>query len=249
MDRLPRRSAFTLVELLVVIVVIGLLLSILLPSLRKVREVTRRIVCTSNLRQMGIALQCYLMTEDGRVPSSSHGVHEPRRYWLYVLTHYTQENLLFQCPSDAKEHPFLDWADPPHPVPANLRWSSYATNYLLDENSPYQQGAFNRVSNVRHPGYCIWIHEAPDSWTSQDHGHPEQWFGNLDLAKGDVAWNRHDRRKDSSEGSGYEGRSNYLFLDGRVETLPIEKTYEKDGPCYWFPDSAPAWPDWLIHLF
>lgn len=249
MIRSGEKSGFTLIELLVVIAVIGILLSVLLPSLRKARETARRTVCTSNMRQMGIALQCYLVTEGGRLPSSSHSIHQPQQYWLYVLSQYTQEGLLFQCPSDPKLHPFLNWQQVPDPIPPDLRWSSYGTNYLLDQKSPYQNGRFNKISNVRHPEYCIWIHEAPDPWTSQDHGHPEQWFGNLDLAKGDVGWNRHDKRKDTSETGGFDGRSNYLFLDGRVETLPINQTYDKDGRCCWFPDTAPAWPDWLYKMF
>ena len=112
-------AGFTLIELLVVIAIISILLSVLIPSLRKARQSARRTICFSNLRQNGTALQCYLMTEGGRLPSSSHSIREPRQYWLYVLTQYTQEKLLFQCPSDRREHPFLDWENlPSPPIPA-----------------------------------------------------------------------------------------------------------------------------------
>ena len=245
----PRSSAFTLIELLVVIAVIAILSSILLPALRHAKEYAKRTVCFSNLRQTGIALQCYLITEDGRVPSSSCHLSDPTQFWLYILTQYTQEDLLFHCPSDRKEHPFLDWENLPDPIPSDCRWSSYALNPLLDRDTLYQNGQFNKVSNVRSPRYCIWIHEAPDSWTNQDHGHPEMWFGNIDLAKGDVAWNRHNRRKDSSQPGGFDGISNYLFLDGHAEGLPILETYDKEGHCCWMPDSAPTWPDFLYNMF
>lgn len=54
--RTPRPAAFTIVELLVVVAVIGILIGLLLPAVQAAREAARRTACKSNLRQVGIAL-------------------------------------------------------------------------------------------------------------------------------------------------------------------------------------------------
>lgn len=62
------RSAFTLIELLVVIAIISLLVSILIPSLTKARELARRSLCANNLHNIHICLQYYANDYNGWYP-------------------------------------------------------------------------------------------------------------------------------------------------------------------------------------
>jgi prepilin-type N-terminal cleavage/methylation domain-containing protein len=87
--------AFTLVELLVVITIIGILIALLLPAVQAAREAARRAQCTNNLKQIGLALMNYESAQTAFPPG---GLAPPAGYgssWLLRVFPYLEQDSVY----------------------------------------------------------------------------------------------------------------------------------------------------------
>src|SRR5262249_15744172 len=100
----PRiQNAFTLVELLVVITIIGMLVALVLPAVNSAREQARQTTCTNNQRNIGMALQEYLTAKtNGNFPGYRQLMQKPATgqkfvvSWSVVLLPYLQKEDVYR---------------------------------------------------------------------------------------------------------------------------------------------------------
>ena len=105
------KQAFTLVELLVVIAIIGILVGLLLPAVQAAREAARRMQCSNNLKQHGLALHNYESTYK-RFPigftdtnTAVTAVLDGGWSWMSASLPYIEQNSLYST-LDMKRHPY-----------------------------------------------------------------------------------------------------------------------------------------------
>lgn len=92
-QRCGSRGAFTLVELLVVVGILGVLLALLLPAVQRVRETAARLQCANNLRQIGVAVHHY-HHDHGCLPHNEEGW--PQYSPFTALLPYLEQDALFR---------------------------------------------------------------------------------------------------------------------------------------------------------
>lgn len=187
----PHR-AFTLLELLVAIALVGVLAGILIPVTGAVRHKARATQCLSNMRQVGAASLLYVNDNKYRLPSASHdrAPDGTSRSWRETLRDYLGPNFIGRCPTR----------------PDHIADTTYSWNDFLTEPT----SGLGILSNTcRQPSATLMLAERLDDNTS-DHLHFRQYPRGVTPAAF-----RQNVRLDVHGGT----NSNYLFTDGHVENL------------------------------
>jgi prepilin-type N-terminal cleavage/methylation domain-containing protein len=131
-----QNRAFTLIELLVVVAIIGLLISILVPSLSKAKEKARQSACLSNLHHLGQAFQQYLHDNGDNLPvaammpsieAQTLDPNDRRPPITELLEPYARVQELFRCPSDLPGKTTRDTEDPN--ILGRSYWETEGTSY------------------------------------------------------------------------------------------------------------------------
>lgn len=160
-----RKSAFTLIELLTVIVIIAILAALLFPVFSQAKQAAKKISCTSNLHQLGVAAALYMGDSDDRYPCGHPPVPDPLQDFteggdyeqkqVNLLRPYVKNKKdggVWRCPGDGSK--------PTEGTGANLEIHvSYSVNGWFE----YGMAA----SQVERPAEKVYNHESPDD----DHCH------------------------------------------------------------------------------
>lgn len=260
---MKRSKGFTLIELLVVIAIIALLLSIVVPSLKRTKVIAKRTICMSNLKQWGAIYQMYTSANGGKFPLS---VNDPsvtprgQGTWVLAMKDYYQSEDILLCPASIP-------APAPKPDYYNNKWQwelgwwsqipalgenstvrgSYGENWWIT-CSPSEvptvypdKNKYKRVSEIRNPsglpvlGDCGTFLARPT-----ENSEPPASDGDYAYVGGDemrrLCTNRHDT-----------GRVNWVFADYSARQIPLKQLWEVRWHKNWQP-RVPNWPEWMIGL-
>lgn len=239
-----KRSAFTLVELLVVIGIIALLIAMLMPALNRAREHARLVQCLSNLRQIGIGLQMYASEQGMVIPQDIMYVRRPPNftdqdglYWYYFLdgtdlddnaspprrgpSGYVPNPNVFYCPN-------MNHADPGK---YGMYHSQNSDPALVQLSYPAANPAYRltRLLKVRQPYDFALVMDTSTSPAKPDTGSPGWWADRIFGGNSGV-WMAHgkfanglfaDWHAEACDADRLVRTSNFNMLDGNGKKTGI----------------------------
>ncbi len=113
MTRIRTRSAFSLVELIVVVGVLGVLVSLLLPAVQRVRGSASRAKCANNLKQIALALHHYESVHS-RLPPHTPASPESVLSWHALILPFLDQGPLWEVSAQACRQTPKTFQNPPH---------------------------------------------------------------------------------------------------------------------------------------
>jgi prepilin-type processing-associated H-X9-DG protein len=182
-----RPTAFTIVEIIVVISLTMLLVALLLPAFTQTRESGRASICASNLRQVGWATQLYcddwqdmypygvplpIEVIDhphncGWLPGCARGGGVPAQQQFYDLG-YIQDTAMWVCPTDPTPQNYIWWDFTNHPDFPPGVGSSYMFSEYAQYGVEWLQREQLKAIHVYKPSQFGWVTdgwECPNGWT------------------------------------------------------------------------------------
>ena len=214
---------FTLIELLVVIAIISLLVSILLPSLQKAKELANRAVCMSNQKSIGLAFAGYSSQYDGKLPWTAYHIYfaNTPSWWPRLLSEYLElpisftENfgIAYDAPVGNNTGPLF--------CPSDEQITSYygtpisygASYWLLRSPMGFTSGFKHaQVEQITYPSEAMLLTENKvGAWSSEERFWYMGAFPTWQVPEYDLIHEETNR---------HSGGMNILFLDSHVETWP-----------------------------
>jgi prepilin-type processing-associated H-X9-DG protein len=246
-------SAFTLVELLVVIGITSVLIAMLMPALRQAREAAYTAQCMSNFRQLGVYLHLYASEYKNVIPTGEQGGYNPStgawdqpdwtRY--FALSAYKDlASTKLTCP---KNRPY---AYPFALVSPDGGFSGF--DHQPGEFAHYPYGAsaswywaFHgiKMASIHHSGnYAISLDSASEDGPGQptvyvEYPDPARRVGLYSNSVGPGGQTRHPW-------IAHGNRANTLFLDGHVESLTARELQDVSNYNTFSPNKRGIWGRW-----